>query len=346
MPRTRSLAWSELKIGLMTLAALAIAITVIFLLSGEGGFFWQRYPLKAKFPNVAGLKVGAPVRLAGVEVGSVKAITFDGVEVEVRMELSKEMQSRITDRSTAMIGSVSLLGEGALDITPATAGTPIPANGYLHTVRTPGQLADVSEQANQGLIQATELLKDIRAGKGTLGKLVTDEALYQEVTKFVDAANAVATNLRNGRGTLGKLANDSAAYDSLEASLKNLQEMTTRINNGEGSLGRLLKDDSLATSLSSTTKNLDSITGRLNRGEGTAGKLLSDDALYKRLDALTARLDDLTHRLTDGNGTAAQLINDRQLYDNLNKAIGELGGLVGDIRKDPQKYLRVKVSIF
>ena len=77
-------------------------------------------------------------------------------------------------------------------------------------MRTPGQLADVTEQANQGLVQATELLKDIRAGKGTLGKLVTDEALYNEVTKFVDAANAVATNLRNGRGTLGKLANDDA----------------------------------------------------------------------------------------------------------------------------------------
>lgn len=346
MPRTRSLGWSELKIGLMTLVAIGVAVTVIFLLSGEGGFFWQRYALRAKFPNVAGLKTGAPVRVAGVEVGSVRSIVFSGVDVEVRFELSKEMQARITDQSTAMIGSVSLLGEGSLDLTPATGGTPIPPNGYVRTVKTPGQLADVSEQANQGLIQATELLKDIRAGKGTLGKLVTDDALYNEVTKFVDAANAVATNLRNGRGTLGKLANDDEAYDQLAASLKNLQEMTTRINNGEGSLGRLLKDDAFGNSLTSTTKNLDGITGRLNRGEGTAGKLLTDDALYKRLDTLSTRLDDLTKRLTEGNGTAAQLINDRQLYDNLNKAVGEMSGLLGDIRKDPQKYLRVKVSIF
>jgi phospholipid/cholesterol/gamma-HCH transport system substrate-binding protein len=346
MPRTRSLAWSELKTGLLALAAIGIAAVLIFVMSGQGGFFWQRYSLKAKFPNVAGLKTGAPVRVAGVEVGSVKEITLNGVDVDVRFELSKDMQSRITDKSTAMIGSVSLLGEGALDVTPSTSGTPIPANGYVRTVRTPGQLADVSEQANQGLIQATELLKDIRNGKGTLGKLVTDEALYNEVTKFVDAANAVATNLRNGRGTLGKLANDNAAYDALAASLQNLRDMTTRINNGEGSLGRLLKDEAFADSLNSTTRNLDGITARLNRGEGTAGKLLTDDALYKRLDALTARLDDLTKRLSEGTGTAAQLINDRQLYDNLNKAVSELGGLVGDIRKDPQKYLRVKVSIF
>jgi phospholipid/cholesterol/gamma-HCH transport system substrate-binding protein len=346
MPRTRSLAWAELKIGLLALAALVIAAFVIFLLSGEGGFFWQRYALKTKFPNVAGLKTGAPVRVAGVEVGSVTEIAFTGAEVEVTFELSKDMQSRVTDRSVAIIGSVSLLGESALDISPAMGGTPVPPNGYVKSGRTPGQLAEVSEQANQGLIEATNLLKDIRSGKGTLGKLVTDDALYHEVTDFVTAANDVATNLKAGRGTLGKLANDDAAYTSLAASLKNLQALTTRINNGEGSLGRLLNDDRFAQSLDSATKNLDGITGRLNRGEGTAGKLMTDDALYKRLDALTTKVDGVVQKLNDGQGTAAQLLNDRKLYDNLNKTIGELGGLVGDIRKDPQKYLRVRVSIF
>jgi phospholipid/cholesterol/gamma-HCH transport system substrate-binding protein len=346
MPRTRSLAWSELKIGLLTLVALVIATGVIFLLSGEGGFFWQRYALKARFPNAGGLKTGAPVRLAGVEVGSVTAIDFSGDQVDVTFELSKNMRPRVTDQSVAIIGSVSLLGESALDIKPATAGTPIPDWGYVKTARTPGQLADVSEQANLGLIQATELLKDIRAGKGTLGKLVTDDALYREVTSLVDAANTVAGNLRAGRGTLGRLNNDPAAYEALKASLENLQGITDRINSGEGSLGQLLKDDAFANTLNSATRNIDGLTARLNRGEGTAGKLLTDDALYKRIDTLTARLDEVMKKLSDGPGTASQLLNDRQLYDSLNKTIAELGGLVADIRKDPRKYLRVKVSIF
>ena len=69
MPRTRSLAWAELKIGLVSIFALVMAALLIFLLSGEGGFFWQRYGLKTVFANVAGLKAGAPVRVAGVEVG-------------------------------------------------------------------------------------------------------------------------------------------------------------------------------------------------------------------------------------------------------------------------------------
>jgi phospholipid/cholesterol/gamma-HCH transport system substrate-binding protein len=346
MPRTRSLGWAELKIGLLTVIALGLASFVIFLLSGEGGFFWQRYELRAKFSNVATLKSGAPVRVAGVEVGAVSDIMFSGSEVEVLFEVAKEMQPRITDQSTAIIGSVSLLGEGALDITASTSGTPIPPGGYVKTARTPGQLADVTESATQSLQQATALIKDIRAGKGTVGKLFTDEQLYRELQGFVDAAETVARNLQQGRGTAGKLLTDDALYASLEASVQNLRTMTDRITRGEGSLGRLMNDPALADSLTGTTKNLDAITTRLNRGEGTAGKLLTDDALYQRLDSLTSRLDEVTRRLSEGQGTAGRLLQDQQLYENLNAAASELRSLLTDIRKDPQKYLRVNVSLF
>jgi phospholipid/cholesterol/gamma-HCH transport system substrate-binding protein len=346
MPRTRSLAWSELKIGLLTLFALFVAGAVIFLLSGEGGFFWQRYELKARFSDVALLKSGAPVRVAGVPVGAVSDLEFAGAEVEVTFHLSKDMQPRITDQSIAYIGSVSLLGEGALDITPALAGTPIPEFGYVKTKRTPGQLADVAESATQGLAEATLLIKDIRDGKGTVGRLFTDEQLYREIQGFVDAAEAVAVNLQRGRGTAGKLLTEDAIYRELEGSLLNLRTLTDKLNRGEGSLGKLVQDPALADSLGATAKNLDTLTARLNKGEGTAGKLLTDDALYQRLDALTGRLETMTADLSEGKGSAGALLQDKQLYDNLNAAAGELRGLVADIRKDPQKYLRVKVSLF
>jgi phospholipid/cholesterol/gamma-HCH transport system substrate-binding protein len=110
MPRTRSLAWAQLKIGIVSIVALALAITMIFLVSGEGGMFWQRYSLKTVFDNIAGLKEGAPVRVAGAEVGSVKSLDFVGDRVEVTFELSKDMQPRVTTSSRASLGSVSLLG--------------------------------------------------------------------------------------------------------------------------------------------------------------------------------------------------------------------------------------------
>jgi phospholipid/cholesterol/gamma-HCH transport system substrate-binding protein len=346
MPRTRSLGWTELKVGILAVVAIGVATTVIFMVSGEGGFFWQRYTLKAKFDNVAGLKPGAPVRVAGVEVGTVKDVAFNGTEVELTFQLSRDMQPLITNRSTAMIGSVSLLGESALDLTIARDGTPVPEYGYVPSRRAPGQLADVAEGATKSLEQATQLIKDIRAGKGTVGRLFTDEALYRDVQGFVDAAESVAKSLRAGRGTAGQLLNNDAVYRSLDASLRNLQSMTDRINAGEGSLGRLLNDPAFANSLTSTTANVGTLTGRINRGDGTAGKLVNDPALYNRMNSLAERLDTLTTRLNDGQGTAGQLLHDKELYDNLNSAANEMRGLVSDIRKDPQKYLRVKVSIF
>src|SRR5690348_714518 len=111
MPRTRSLAWAELKIGLISIVALALAAVLIFALSGSGGFFWERYSLKTVFANIAGLNEGSQVRIAGVPVGSVSAISFVGDRVEVTFELDRDMQSRVTTSSTAALGSVSLLGE-------------------------------------------------------------------------------------------------------------------------------------------------------------------------------------------------------------------------------------------
>jgi phospholipid/cholesterol/gamma-HCH transport system substrate-binding protein len=346
MPRTRSLAWAQLKIGIVALIAIGLAILMIFLVSGEGGMFWQRYSLKTVFTEIPGLKEGAPVRVAGVEVGSVTALEFIGDRVEVTMQLAKEHQPRVTDTSTASLGSVSLLGEAAVDITASSRGTPIPEWGYVPSGRAVGSLADVTTQATRSLEEATRLIAGVREGRGTVGRLFTDDQLYREINAFVDAAESVARNLSEGRGTIGRLTRDPTAARALEGSLRNLEAVTDRIRSGEGSLGRLLNDDALAKSLSSTTSNLDAVTGRLSRGEGTAGKLVTDEALYNRLNSMAERLDKVTANLQQGEGTAGQLLHDKQLYENMNGAVGELRQLVRDIRADPRKYLNVRVSLF
>ena len=166
MPRTRSLAWSELKIGVLTIAAIVIAAITIFSLTGGKGFFWQRYSLKTRFGNVAGLKPGSPVRVAGVEVGSVQSVDLVGEHVDVSFDVNKNMRSRITDQSQARLGSVSLLGESAVDITPSVKGTPIPDFGYVPSGRAPAQIADITDQASQGIGELTDLIHDVAAGEG------------------------------------------------------------------------------------------------------------------------------------------------------------------------------------
>jgi phospholipid/cholesterol/gamma-HCH transport system substrate-binding protein len=346
MPRTRSLGWAELKIGLVTIVAIVLAGILIFALSGDTGLWWQRYPLKTIFNNIAGLKEGAPVRVAGVEVGTVTRTQFVGDQVEVWFDVNEEVQPRITTGSTATLGSVSLLGESAVDITASTQGSPIPEWGYVPAVPPSGSLTEVATQATKGLEEATKLLMEIRGGRGTVGQLFTDDRLYREMNAFVSAAENVARTLNEGRGTIGRLTRDPTAAKALEASLQNLEAVTARINAGEGSLGRLLRDETLAKTATSATTNLDAITGRINRGEGTAGKLLTDAELYNRLNSMADRLEKVTTGLQEGEGTVGQLLRDRQLYENMNGAVNELRNLVRDIRADPRKYLNVRVSLF
>ena len=346
MPRTRSLAWSELKIGVLTIVAIVITAVTIFMLTGDRGFPWQRYSLKTRFESVPGLKRGSPVRVAGLEVGSVTEVLLTGDQVDVTFEVSENVRDRITTGSVATLGSVSLLGESAVDITASSAGSPIPEWGYVPQGRAAAQFTDLANQVGEGVDKLSGLLGDVRAGRGTVGRLMTDERLYVEMQRFVASAGALTDGLRQGRGTLGRLLSDPAAADKLEASLANIETVTRQLNAGEGSLGKLLKDDAFARSLTAASSNIEAVAGRINAGEGTAGKLISDPALFNRLNSVSERLDQLVTRLNEGEGTAGQLLKDRALYENMNKVTTEISALLAEIRQNPRKYLTLRVSIF
>jgi phospholipid/cholesterol/gamma-HCH transport system substrate-binding protein len=346
MPRTRSLAWAELKIGLVSVFALVMAGLLIFLLSGEGGFFWQRFGLKTVFANVAGLKAGAPVRLAGVEVGSVKEVQFIGDRVEVLMEVGKDMSPRITTASVASLGSVSLLGESAVDITAASVGTPVPEWGYVRSGPSAGSLTDVAEKASAGIDQLSGLLGDIRAGKGTVGKLFVDDSLHRELDSLLTAYEQVARNLNNPNGSIGRLTKDPALAKALEGSMQNLEAVTARIRSGEGSLGKLLTDDAMAKNLTALTANLDSATARMNRGDNTMGKLFTEKELYDRINSMSDRFDKVAASLQQKDGTMGLLLNDKAMYEKFNGTLDEARSLIAAIKADPKKYLNIRVSLF
>src|SRR5215211_3472795 len=342
MPRTRSLAWSELKVGVLTTTAVIILALTIFFLTGDRGFPWQRYSLKTRFASVPGLKAGSPVRVAGLDVGTVTDTVLAGNQVEVTFELSQEVRERITTDSVATLGSVSLLGESAVDITAAATGTPIPEWGYVPQGRTAAQFTDLANEVGEGVGNLSALIADIRAGRGTVGKLMTDEQLYAELNRFAVSARTLTDSLRSDRGTLGRLMNDRRAAESLEASLANIQTLTGRINAGEGSIGKLLNDDGFSRSLTSATASFDAVAASIRKGEGTMGKLVTDPALFEKLNSMSGRLDELMLRLNEGQGTAGRLLKDDALYENMNRVTTEISSLIEAIKKDPRKYLTVR----
>ncbi len=348
MADKKALTWTELRVGVVVIISLIVlAGTILYIGSGGGSPWARKYEVKATMKDVNGLKPGAPVRVGGVEVGTVTGVDFDkgSSEVEVDMRLDSRVKDRVTDQSQASMGALGLLGEKAVDITAAPGGTPIPDGGYVKADKEDpfkGLLADTSEST----AHLRKILARLDAGEGLIGKALRDDELYNRMADVSSRLQAVMGKLETERGPLGRMMNDQEMSRNLARSAAGLQSVISRIESGQGALGALSKDEKLVADLKGVTSSLSSIASRLDKGEGTLGKMLTDDSLYKRLDTLTARLDSLTARMDRGEGSLAKLMNDPEFYDNLNGAAKDVRALVTDVRKNPSKYLRVQLKVF
>jgi phospholipid/cholesterol/gamma-HCH transport system substrate-binding protein len=345
----KALSWTELRVGLVVIASLVILTFTILYIGSSGGSPWAAtYHVKALMSDVNGLKPGAPVRLGGVEIGTVEDVDFapagSGM-IEVAMRLDRRVKSRITTQSTVTLGAVGLLGEKAVDIAPSSKGVPIEDGGLLAGVAEDpfkGLLSDASDSTTH----LKKILSRMDAGEGTIGKALRDEELYSRMVDVSVRLQQVMNKLESPSGPLGRLVNDNEMSRQLASSVRGIDTIVTRIEQGKGNLGILSKDEELVTSLKTLTRSINDITGALHRGEGSAGRLLKDDTLYKRMDSVSTRLDALVTKVEKGDGTAGRMVQDPALYENLNLAAKDLRGLIGDVRRDPRKYLRVKLSVF
>ena len=343
--RTRSVVWSELKLGIVGVVAIALVTVLILAVGGQGGFFWQRYPLLTRFDDVHGLKTGAVVRVNGMEVGRVTSIDFAGSQIEVAMTVAKRVRPLITTDSHAAIGSLSLLGEPIVEIRAASSGDPLDDGAYVRADQL-GGIHALGTTASRGVAEAADLMADLREGNGTLGRLIADDSLYRELEALTFAARRVSHQLEHGGGSLGLLLHDPQAYTALDAALSDLRAITTGIRAGQGSLGRLVTDDSLSRSLTQVSRNLELITARIVGDEQAARAPADEVGMLARVDTLTLRLGRLTADLESGRGSAGRMMSDARLYENVDAAATELRGLLADIRRDPQRYLRVQVRLF
>jgi phospholipid/cholesterol/gamma-HCH transport system substrate-binding protein len=344
-----ALSWTELRVGVVVLASLFILAFAILSIGGGGGrAFSPRYLVKALMNDVNGLKSGSPVRVGGVEVGTVTRVELAGEGsgmVEVTMRLERRVKDRVTTESQATLGSLGLLGEKAMDITSATHGEPVEDGGYL-VAAAEDPLKGLLTDASSSTAHLRRILSRMDAGEGLIGKALRDEELYERMTDVSVRLQGVLGKLESDKGPLGRLVNDQEMSRGLADSVKAVERITTRVESGQGTLGALTKDDEFARDLKSLTSRLNEVAGRLQRGEGTAGKLLQDEALFRKLDGTLSHLDTMLARIERGEGTVGKLLRDDELHQNLNATLKDLHDLLAQVKSDPRRYLRVKLSLF
>jgi len=304
----------EQKVGLFFIVGLVLLAIVIELVQSWNPFRTE-YPFHTHFASTVGLKVGDPVRLAGVEVGKITKISIEGVKV--RVDFNVEEGTTLLTQSVATIRQMNLLGGQylGLEFGPPEAA-PLPPDSEVRSVQSTNidELVTRLDRNQQALFDKfTSIVDKVDRGEGFVGKLINDDTLYDEVKTAVNSLGKVANSLdKGGAGT------------NLSETLANLNTITAKIRKGEGTLGRLLNDEEAYNSLQSVLRDLETISRKVNEGDGMMAKLLNDGAMYDDLKATVASMRKIADRLEQGDGALGKMINDPDLYYDAKTTLNKL----------------------
>jgi phospholipid/cholesterol/gamma-HCH transport system substrate-binding protein len=389
----KTLGFSQLRVGIFVLFGLGILAFLILNSTGDFNPFEKKLRLKARFAAADGLREGSEVQLAGVRIGKVESVSLlppdSPEEAKIEATLSVDgtlndqpINERIRTDSLAQLIAVSVLAnDKVINISPGTAkGSPVQENHILESSEaiSINQLTktgnDLLQQINKIAVPANEILNRANQGEGTLGRIINDESLYQNLDATVAETKLTMVKLQStlekvnsGQGTAGQLINNPDLYNNLNKTVAQLEAISNDIKAGKGTAGKFITDDALynetraaltdlrtsAAKINAIADDFKVISTNLMEGKGTAGKFLQDEKLYEDARTTLDRINTILADAQAGKGTLGKLVTDETLYNNINQTASnvnqfssETTKLIYDFRQNPKKYLRIKLSLF
>jgi phospholipid/cholesterol/gamma-HCH transport system substrate-binding protein len=359
VPSQKQLKWSQLKVGITVLVASITLAILILLMSGTTGLFTKKIRVLSYFDNAGGLRVGAPVRLSGVDIGNVTGIRIVSdrdkklTPVEITMKVNTKYHGNLHKDSVTSLATAGVLGETYIDIDSSQAAGPEAKDGDRLATRDTPDIQDVV-RASQGTLQNLDaLLKRvdriiafIESGQGSVGKLIYDPTLYDRLASTINEFQGLMNEVAQGNGTIGKLISDPELYNKASATVDKLNAVIDAINSGKGTAGKLVNDPTLYNNANETIANVKQLTADVNAGKGALGKIAKDQEFADKLQNTMNKLSALTDRMEAGQGTVGRLFQDPSLYNNADQMLLETRELVKSVRENPKKYLTIRLKVF
>ena len=271
------------------------------------------------------MRVGGAVAISGQPVGTIKAITFLPVDADtlrnlrVIVEVDESMKEQIREDSRARVRTMGLLGDKMIDI---SSGTP------RYAVLTPKDTIQVA--------QALDYEQVIAQAAGAVDDMV---ALTHDLKELTGG-------MVRGEGTMGQLLTNRSMYDELTGTLARMNNMLGRLQNPNGMFGKMMDDPKMYNNMVTLMERMDTLLTAVASEKGSIGKLMRDTTLYGNLVGIASGADSLMKMMSSGNGFAAKMLKDDKLYDQLNKAVTDLNAILEDVRKNPGKYTKGMIKVF
>src|SRR3954470_4800369 len=358
MPSKDKVGFAQLKVGVLAIVALACVTLIVFLLTGNASWFKKQIPLHVYTSDAAGLNPGSPVRINGIQAGSVKKVVLSGETnpqriIRVDFVVDEEMRKQIPSDSIASISSDNLLGSTKfLQINKGTRPELIQPDTTVKSADTRQfdaliqQGYNVLDSLQVILGKVQDIVGQVEVGKGTIGKLLVDETLYTSLQATVNQVQMLTTNLNSKKGTIGALINDETLYNQVQGVVARIDALTADLQAGKGTAGLLLKDPKVYNQVDSSLEQINTLLTGINKGKGTLGQLVSNDKAARQLSDALDKVNVTLDKVNSGQGTIGQLLVNPQLYDSVNGTTRELHDLLRDFRANPKKFLSIKLKLF
>jgi phospholipid/cholesterol/gamma-HCH transport system substrate-binding protein len=322
-----------IRVGLFFILGLALLWITFEALSGGRVFKERGYTLIARFDNLKGLQKGDVVLMAGVRIGTVARTRLVGRQAEATLSIEPTVKIASDAVAMVAQSSLLGTNHLEVTVGSPTAPTLAPG-AEIKTVNTTdinevvAKLGTLGERMEQVV---TEIGKNLGGGEGgslfnKIDKLVTDNG--PKLTTSVANLEQITAKIRNGEGTLGRLVFDAKLHDDLLASVgeiksaatdartlvANAQTLLEQAKSGKGTLSTLLYDEQTGNEIKVVAKNLRELSDKLNAGQGTLGKLLSDDSLYRDAQGTLRKVDRAIDGMSDQGPITAVGVAAKSLF--------------------------------
>jgi phospholipid/cholesterol/gamma-HCH transport system substrate-binding protein len=321
----------SLIVGSFFIASLVALGIAILSLTSESGLFASHYRIYGKFENVQGLLPGAPVWMAGKEVGRVVKVEFtefgSKLPILVSMRINHSIQNRVRTDSIATIGTIGVLGDSYIEIRPGSPDGSVLIDGETISAQSPTNLYAVLAQGNEALGNVSELAH-------SLNRVVNDVREVGVIAKGASAVSAMSNlilEVENGSGLLHSVIYDDyggAGVESVEASLASIESILDEVQTGHGVLNSLIYgggDDSEEVGIDDAFASLASIFKEIESGNGLLHTLIYDSeggSVGRDAVAAMARLNLILERIENSDGTLGLLVSDPTLYEDMTLLLG------------------------
>ncbi len=370
---------TDFSVGFVLFVATVVVIASLFLVGDGQNFFADHVEFKVPLPNAGGLKTGSKVFLAGVQAGSIKRIDFPedltATEVLVTLSIEKGYKDRIREDSFAWKQTEGLLGDASVHVKLGTASQPVLSPGSTLRFKAHVMLdelagEEMSASTTDMIKQFTAVLKEVNQGQGSLGQLIKNPELYNNLSNFTASMavltkevqtistelEGIITEVKSQRGTLGQLIfsedyarSFSSAVRDASGLIASLREVTDAVKAGKGSVGKLFAGPELYDAgkkafddIGRATERIDALLAKAEASGSVLGRVMTDERmgrsaedLIARLDRSAASLEKVLARVEHGEGSLGMLVNDPSVATSLRdifRGVSESGLLVNAVR--------------